>query len=108
MMLWLLVSCSCRKPAESEVAGDCSALSSSLQRLHAGEDVAGIDVDDKRRVQVVVKGDFDKPKGSASGFDEELRAGGLAQGWIPVSQLCALADTPGVTEVRVPDRASPK
>ena len=102
MLFWLLASCSCRKPVEAS-AGDCSALSDSLQRVHAGEEVAGVAVEDGR-VQVVVAGDFDAPKG----FEEELRAGGLTQGWVLTSQLCVLADSPGVTEVRPPERASPK
>ena len=103
MLFWIVAAC-CHKPTEPAAAGDCSALSDSLRRVHAGEDVPGVAIDGKQRVQVVVNGEF---KGSSS-FDEEVRAGGLVQGWVPVSALCEVADSAGVTKVRVPERASPK
>ena len=99
----MLAACSCHKPTDAS-AGDCSALSDALSRVHSGEQVTGIDVDPERGVQVVVEGDFKAPKV----LTVEVEAGGLTQGWVPVSQLCVLADTAGVTKVRVPERASPK
>lgn len=114
MWIWLL-ACSNKanpEPAHAEPttqearkAPDCSALESTLARLAQGEEMSGLNRDDAGRVQVVIEPEVD---GLPDSFEEELRAGGMVQGWSAPGDLCQLAATPGVTRVRPPAMASPK
>lgn len=102
--MWICLL-ACTKANPEPAVEDCSALSSELTRLAGGETVPGIDLDKAGRVQVVVEPDVaDLP----ASFDEEVRAGGMVQGWVRPAELCVLAGAAGVEGVRTPVRASPK
>lgn len=104
--MWIcLLACTKATPPAPPPVSDCSDLDSGLARLAAGEEVSGFTLDDAGRVQVVVEPDVET---LPAVFDEELRAGGLVQGWVLPADLCAVADAAGVTKVRPPIVASPK
>lgn len=86
------------------ISPPCDNLSAALVPALSG-DTAGLDVTDAGvLITVVASEGAELP----AGFAEELRAGGLIQGRMPAADLCILATTPGVTDVRSPITASPK
>ena len=109
-MSLLMLVLSCRSASEvpppppPRTPPPCDNLSAELHPALSGQ-TDGLDVTEAG-VEVVVEASADVVL--PEGFTESLRAGGLIQGRMPAADLCVLASTAGVTEVRAPLKASTK